>query len=76
MEIAFAYVQMGCAADAVVMYDKVIDLCPSAEAYFGRAVCLKSMGELEKAAESFAQAFELDPRYKELVEERLRESGP
>jgi Tfp pilus assembly protein PilF len=75
MEIAFAYVQMGCAMDAVEMYDKSIELNPSAEAYFGRAVCLQAAGDLEKAKESFEKAFELDPRYKELVEQKLTEQA-
>ena len=68
MEAAFVYVQTGFPDEAVKLYDKAIDIEPLAEAYFGKAIALQVLDEKEKAEEAFEMAFELDPRYKELVD--------
>ncbi len=46
---------------AILDYDKAIELAPSAEAYYDRALCYEALHDLAKAEADYTAAIDIDP---------------
>ncbi|MBI4613459.1 MAG: tetratricopeptide repeat protein [Planctomycetes bacterium] len=59
---ALVFLRMGKNDEALAALDRAIELAPSAKAHVDRGLLRQAAGDLESAAEDYAQALRLDPR--------------
>lgn len=60
---------------ALGYYDRLIEICPTADAYWARARCYEELGDIEKALESFKKVLESGPSEERRIktEAKIRE---
>ena len=61
LNLAKAYHMDGDINNAIILYDKVIDITPTVDTYYSLGIAYKQSGNLKKAIETYKKALELNP---------------
>ena len=61
LNLAKAYHMDGDINNAIILYDKVIDITPTVDTYYSLGIAYKQSGNLKKAIEIYKKALELNP---------------
>lgn len=61
LNLAKAYHMDGDIDNAIILYDKVVDIEPSVDTYYSLGIAYKQNGDLKSAVETYKKALELNP---------------